>query len=334
MGSNDAEGAHQMPQSPVSSRNVSTPPPTPTDTTSKSPILPTPPTTPIVRRKEGGADSALPPQEGTEGTPTALGKWLKIQKMPDDSEPTIFLADYVSLEAVRSALKDYKWTEGDKKDVTDYAKRVISVCKLIPASPPSRPGVYSKKKREILQLIFSWSAKYSPCQSCLLYRDIEKVSADTSASLKEYCMAFSQATHNAVSMNIGGRFLALQLFGDDDIAAPKNLCWTFMVFSQLIWEKLARKHGDVLALNGIKEQNLQAMVNGDIKKLCSLAKKNASRDAIKGVKVRSLCSFLLLISEVNDVLHRLDVRDRTRNRGTGGGQKGTFRRRCHDQRVL
>jgi hypothetical protein len=325
----------QMPQSPVSSGNISTPPRTPTDTTRE--ILPTPPTTPIVRRKEGGADGELTLQEGTEGTPTALGKWLKIQKIRVDSEPTIFLADLVSLEAVRSALKEYvtEWTEdGVKKDVTDYAKRIINVCRLIPASPPSNPTLYAKKKQEMLRLIFSWNAKYSPCLSYLPYRDIERVSADTTANIKAYCIAFSQTTRNAISMNIGGRFLALELFGED-IAAPKNLCWTFLVLSQLIWEKLARRHGDVLALNDIKEQNLQVMVNGDIRKLCSLAKKNASRDAVKGVKVRSFCSFLLLISEVNDVLHRLDVRDCSRNRRTRGGSQGfAFRRYFIDKHVL
>jgi hypothetical protein len=114
--------------------------------------------------------------------------WLRWQSRISPSSANATMS---SLQAARTKMCSCKNSRiGDKKDMTDYAKRVISVCRLIPASPPSHATVYSKKRREMLQLVFSWSAKYSPCLSCLPYRDIEKVSADTSASLKHTVSRF------------------------------------------------------------------------------------------------------------------------------------------------
>ena len=91
-----------------------------------------------------------------------------------------------------------------------------------------------------------------------------------------------------MSVNIGCRFLALKQFSDNEIAPPQNISWTFLILSQLIWETVALNNKGLFDLEKVKDQNLQAMVNSDLKQLCILAKKNPSRDAIKGIKVRSL----------------------------------------------
>jgi hypothetical protein len=126
-------------------------------------IWPTPPTTPENKRKErDGTDAA-------QFTPTALGLWLKTQPLPEsESDDGIFLSELMSIDQIRTEIQDFVDDQGDHKpkDVRDYAKRAFAVAKLIPASPPSDPTTYSRKKRAFLQTVFSCTAKYSPSLLC------------------------------------------------------------------------------------------------------------------------------------------------------------------------
>jgi hypothetical protein len=147
----------QTPTPPVASPN-------PSATPSPKPLAadcagnwPTPPTTPEQKRK---ADSVSPLQHFT---PTALGFWLKNQPVPQsdvDAEEVVFLSEIMEHDVVHQELQDFV---ADSKDVKDYVKRVFTVAKLIPASPPMDPSSYPIKKRTCLKLVFSCSALYSPC---------------------------------------------------------------------------------------------------------------------------------------------------------------------------
>jgi hypothetical protein len=106
-------------------------------------------------------------------------------------------------------------------------------------------------------------------------------------SLKAYCTAYAHSGRHEIALNIGCRFLALQDFADRDIAPPRNLSWTFLILSQLIWQQVALEYKEAFNLETVKDQNLQMMVNSDIKQLCILAKKNPTHDMIKGIKVIS-----------------------------------------------
>jgi hypothetical protein len=245
-------------------------------------LFPTPPTTPESTRK-GAIEDATALQQFT---PSAIGLWLNEQTMPqvfDADSATSYLSDVISLESIHQALHDFN--EDAPKDVRDYAKRVYAVAKMIPVSPPSDPTGYAARRTAVLKLVFSYSAAYSPYLCCLSYRDISKISLEVSEKLKAYCTAYANVDRHEVAVNLGCRFLALQTFSDKDVAPPRNLSWTFLILCQLIWERLALKHKTIFGLDTVKDQNIQAMVNADLKQLCILAKKSPTRDVIKGIKV-------------------------------------------------
>lgn len=267
----------------------------------------TPPTTP-----EKGKRQDNPSSTGTSFTPTQtpLGSWLKDRGAPASLhiEEQISLCDLMSCENIQDKFQEFlngfpgSSSQEKTKDIVSYARRALLVAKLIPASPPSHLTSWMKERAAMLKLVFSHSAQYfPPFFSFLLRRDLSFVTEELAQSLVAYCTAYAGASRNTITLGIGARFLALQSFVEHDIAPPCNLTWNYLVMSQFVWQETALTHKSVFGLVGMKDQNLQMMVNDDIKQLCALAKKSDSRDAVKGIKV---CSFLSC-NDLSDPWHSL-----------------------------
>ena len=253
----------------------------------------TPPTTP-----EKGKRQDNPSSTETSFTPTPLGSWLKNHGAPASPHigKQISLGDLMSFENIQEEYQEFldgfpgSSSQENSKDILSYARRSLLVAKLIPASPPFHLTSWMKERAAMLKLVFSRSAQYFPAFfSFLLRRDLSFVTEELAQSLVAYCTAYADASRNTVTLDIGARFLALQNFAENDIAPPCNLTWNYLIMSQFVWQETALAHKSVFGLAGIKDQNLQMMVNEDIKQLCALANKSSSRDAVKGIKV---CFFL------------------------------------------
>ena len=285
-----------MPDSLCDNRTGVTPSPARSSTVPPVPLgaLLTPPTTPEKRKKQ---DKPSTGSADTPFTPTPLGSWLQHQNSLglSQSEDPVSLGDLMSCQNIQAEFREFLGGDGASSketavNVASYAKRALLVAKLIPASPPPHLTSWMTKRAAMLRLVFSYSAQYFPLFFIFLpCRDLSFVTKELAQSLTAYCTAYANASRNTITLDIGARFLALQHFAENDVAPPCNLTWNYLVLSQIIWQEAALAYKSVFGLIGVKDQNLQAMVNEDIKQLCALAKKPSSRDAIKGIKV---CSFL------------------------------------------
>jgi hypothetical protein len=123
----------------------------------------TPPTTPESQRKRR---NDVVDEEGVNGTPTALGKWLSGVK-GTTFEKTVTLEDDLDKEAFAIAFKNFlataklNVTERTTK-VEDYQRRLGPVAKLIVLTPPTNVVSHAAAHTRMLNLLFSTSEKYLP----------------------------------------------------------------------------------------------------------------------------------------------------------------------------
>jgi hypothetical protein len=90
-----------------------------------------------------------------------------------------------------------------------------------------------------------------------------------------------------VSVALAYRFLALGAFNENVVEPPKNLCWFFLILTELVFERVAIAHPVLVGYpQGQRPQPIQTTVNKDLQSLYSAAEGcDVSSPSLKAVKV-------------------------------------------------
>jgi hypothetical protein len=88
------------------------------------------------------------------------------------------------------------------------------------------------------------------------------------------------------AVSLGYRFLALRDFKSTAIDPPVNMSWHFLFLHTLVYEQVAVLYPDQCGLTGKSKQQVQTIVNKDLKRLClAIMSTELDRDKLRSFKV-------------------------------------------------
>jgi hypothetical protein len=123
--------------------------------------------------------------------------------------------------------------------------------------------------------------------------DISLLTKEVGVTLKQFMHDFKTPDNDGSPvLNLGYRFFALSKFQDEIISPPTNMTWMFLFIHQLVYMQTAIKYPAACGLDGKSKQQIQTLVNIDLKALCKAKlRKEISREVLKGYKVYLLECF-------------------------------------------
>ena len=122
--------------------------------------------------------------------------------------------------------------------------------------------------------------------SLLIRSKITVASRNAGYMLKRYMEEYVPKSINAVSVNLGARFLALQQFNDTIIEPPTFFSWMFVFMSQVVFGEVAVKYTEACGFKDMERNKIHEVVNKDLRILYKLATGiDADREKLKKAKV-------------------------------------------------